>query len=63
MSAPIIAGVGPTPVIEPSEHVLDLVTMAVEQCVARMGTVRLPFDGMRAAMPRAVRAARIQSAL
>src|SRR3546814_4076891 len=33
--APILAGVDTSPVLKPSEHILDLVTAAVEQDVMR----------------------------
>ena len=35
MGAPVVSGVDASPVFEPPEHVLDLVTLTVERAVVR----------------------------
>jgi len=39
------------PVLEPAEHILDLMTLAVEQAVVFDRDFRFDFDGMQAEMP------------
>ena len=62
MGASIVTSVDASPVLEFAEHVLDLVTLAVEGLVVQDGALRFVFDWIQAAMPRLARAARNQSA-
>ena len=62
MGAAVVSGVDAPPILEPSEHVLDLVALLVEDGVMGIATFRLDFEGMQAARPRFARAARNQSA-
>jgi hypothetical protein len=62
VGASIATDVDAAPVLELSEHVLDLVALAVEGVSSAMGTLRIAFDGVQAAMPRYSKAVRKQSA-
>ena len=62
VGASVVAGVDAPPVLEPAEHVLDLVPLAIEFASWSIGFLRLDLDGMQAVMPRSARAWRNQSA-
>lgn len=60
--ASVVAGVDAAPVLEPSEHDLDPVALAIERGICGIGTFRFAFEGMQAVILRSAKAARNQSA-
>ena len=62
MGAAVVAGVDAPPVFKAPEHVLELVALAVERGVVGDMDFPITLEGMQAAMPRAARAWRNQSA-
>jgi len=62
VGASVVAGVDAPPVLEPAEHILDLVALAIEHGSCGIGTLRFFFDGMQAVMLRSASALRNQSA-
>ena len=62
MGAAVIAGMDASPVLEFSEHVLDLVAAPVEHPVEGRRVLPVGFCGMQGGMRRAMSAWRNQSA-
>ena len=62
VGASVVSSVDAPPVLEPAEHILDLVALTVEGAVVRDQDLRLAFEGMLGTMPFAVKAPRNQSA-
>jgi len=60
MGASVVTGVDAPPVLEPAEHILNFVTLAIELSVMFDWYFPIDFDGMHAAMPRSARAWRNQ---
>jgi hypothetical protein len=56
MGAAVISHDNAAPVLEPAEHVLDAVSLAIQDPVMRNVLLAARRDGMQGSMPRAVRA-------
>ena len=56
MGESVIAGADTPPVLEPAEHVFDLVALAEEVLSYSIWTLQVAFDGMQGVIPRSVRA-------